>query len=331
MSQEETDEEIGQTIEDVLRAVLPPNPARTIRFHPNTGRLVVQDTPSNHKIIKEIVDALDRDIPQVDIETRFVELKITDSDEFGLNWGSTLIWYDWASPRGTGGDYKWRARGIDPTTRVLGDLVTFTNTTTAGMDLSIAKLNTTQLDLFLHALEKSDKANLLSSPKVATISGQPANIQIVTTVPYISDDDITIESGVSLHDITMAETSLGIKLEVTAIVGEAGIINLDLEPTVEVLVDRLTIFTLAGIDDVGWPVVDTRTCKTQVQVKSGETVVLGGLMNDDHKVYNKKVPLLGDIPLLGNLFKHRYVDRVKKNLLIFVTAKLISPTGEVIE
>ena len=328
-SQEEVDEEIGQSIIDILKDVLPHNPDRIMELDEKTGSLIIQDTPSNQKIVGEVIKALDREPPQVDIETRFVELKLTDTDEFGVNWGNTFVWYDWTSPKGVGGDYKWRMRGLDPSTRAIGNLITFATTTSVGLDLSIAKLNTANLDLFLHALEKSDKANLLSSPRVTTIGGQLANIQIVTTVPYISDDDI--DTTTNVHDITMDEISLGIKLEVTPTVGEAGIITLVLRTEVEVLADRLTIFANAAIDDLGWPVVDTRSLKTTVQVKSGETVILGGLMNDDDKVYNKKVPLLGDVPLLGNLFRHKYVARVKKNLLIFVTATLVSPSGEVIE
>ncbi len=331
-SQEEVDEEIGQSIIDILKDVLPHNPDRIMELDEKTGSLIIQDTPSNHKIIRQVVRALDREPPQVDIETRFVELKFTDTDEFGVNWGNTFVWYDWTSPKGVGGDYKWRMRGLDPATRTIGNLITFATTTSTGLDLSIAKLNTANLDLFLHALEKSDKANLLSSPRVTTIGGQLANIQIITTVPYISDEDIVKETGQDdYHNITMDEVSLGIKLEVKPTVGEAGIITLELRPEVEVLANQLTLFENTSLEELGWPVVDTRSLKTTVQVKSGETVILGGLMNDDNKVYNKKVPLLGDIPLLGNLFRHKYVTRIKKNLLIFVTATLVSPAGEVIE
>lgn len=340
-SQEENGEEVGQSIVDILNSVLPPNPDRIIELDEKTGRLFIQDTPSNHRIIREVIKALDKEPAQVNIETRFVELKLTDTEEFGFNWGSTFIWYDWVGPTNVAGgrDYKWRIRGIDPTTRTLSDLITFTTTTTAGLDLSVAKLNTNQLDLFLHALEKNDKANLLSSPKVTTISGQLANIQITQTTPYIENDDVTVQQftfgstiySLPIHDITMAEIPVGIKLEVKPTVGEAGIITLELNPEVETLVDRLTIFYDEAQDDLGWPVVDTRAAQTTIQVKSGETVVLGGLMGDDDQVVTKKVPLLGDIPLLGNLFRHKYARRIKKNLLIFVTATLVNPSGELAE
>lgn len=340
LPQEEVGEGVGQSIIDILTEVLPSNPNRIMELDEKTGRLFIQDTPSNHKIITEIIKTLDKEPFQIDIETRFVELKLTDTDEFGFHWGNSFVWYDWISTYGVGGDYRWRVRGIDLTTRTVGNLITFDTTTTSGLDLSLAKLNTTKLDLFLHALEKADKANLLSSPRVTTIGGQLANIQITTTTPYIADEDITIEQYVTgastfwlaRHTYTMGEVSLGIKLEVTPTVGEAGIITLELHPEVEVLADRLNIFsTVSGQSDMGWPVVDTRSCQTTVQVKSGETVVLGGLMDDDNKVYDKKVPLLGDIPLLGNLFKNKYTVRVKKNLLIFVTATLVNPSGEVVK
>ena len=76
--------------------------------------------------------------------------------------------------------------------------------------------------------------------------------------------------------------------------------------------------------DMGWPVIDTRTAQTTVYVKSGETIILGGLIADDIKLYKRKVPLLGDIPFLGKLFRYKYEIREKKNLLIFVTATVLN-------
>ena len=332
-SQEKVDEEIGQTIIDILKDVLPPNPDRIVQFEGNTGKLIIQDTPSNHKLIDEIIKAIDKEPSQIDIETRFVEFKVTDTDEFGLNWGSTFVLYDFGRTSVVEAGHKstrWRVRGYDATSKTLGDLITFSTSTTAGLDLSIARLNTAELDFFIHALERSNKANLLSSPKVTTISGQEANIQLTNTVPYIETAEKTIEGGVNTWVPTMNEVSRGIKLIVEPTVGKAGIINLRLLPTVEVVTDRLTVFNITGIDDLGWPVVGKRSCETRVQVKSGATVILGGLIRDAHTVYDKKVPLLGDLPLLGNLFRHKYVNREKKNLLIFVTATLVSSSGEMI-
>ena len=330
-SQEDIGEGVGQSIVDILKDVLPYNPDRTIELQESLGKLIIRDTPSNQKIVSDIIKALDIEPAQIEIETRFVEFKLTDTDEFGFNWGNTFIWYDWVDPKGVGGDYKWRVRGINPATRTLGDIITFATSTSTGLDLSIAKLNTTQLDLFLHALEKAEKANLLSSPKITTIGGQLANIQIITTTPYISDLNIVQETGKADRvKYTIDEVTLGIKLEVKPTVGEANIITLELHPEVDALVTRLNIFDFTPVG-MGWPVVDTRSATTTVQVKSGETVIMGGLMDDDHKVYDSKVPVLGDIPLLGNLFKNKYTVRIKKNLLIFVTATLVSPSGEVIE
>ena len=340
------EEKVDEMI-DILNAILPPNPHRQIQLDEKSGKLFIRDTPSNHKIIGQIIKTLDEERAQIDIETRFVEFKLTDSDEIGINWGSTFLWYDWGPapdvspvpPESVPGRKvpRWRFRGINPTTGSVDDLIRFTTTTTTGMDLSIAKLNTNKLDLFIHALEKEGKANLLSSPKVTTISGRAADIQITTKHPYIEKEKVTYQqyqSGgqtfvLTLVEQTKADVVLGIKLNVTPTVGKAGIINLDLKPKVEVLLERLHTFEHVSAN-LGWPVVDTRGCETQVRIKNGETVVLGGLIEDDHKVDVKKVPVLGDIPLLGNLFRNRYVYRIKRNLLIFVTATLINPRGEAV-
>ena len=105
-------------------------------------------------------------------------------------------------------------------------------------------------------------------------------------------------------------------------------ITLDIKPTVRELVKQIDIFTALVPADLGWPIIDERTTNTTMVIDSGATVVLGGLIRNDTVVVEKKTPLLGDIPLLGRAFRHKYSQDQKKNLLIFITAYLLSPSGE---
>ncbi len=104
-------------------------------------------------------------------------------------------------------------------------------------------------------------------------------------------------------------------------------ITLDLHPTIDFFVRRVSSHILAPLE-LGYPIIDTRTTQTSLIVKSGSTVILGGLMQDKDGLLNKKIPLLGDIPLLGKLFRYKYRNREKRNLLIFVTATLLTSAGE---
>lgn len=332
LSQEEykAGEKVGPSIKDILEKSLPPNPDRVISVDPKTGTIVVRDTPSNQRRIEEILKEIDIGPQQISIESRFVELKATDLTELGVNWGNTFLWYDYSSgaPIGQRKVEKKITGGQTPGSQ--GNLVLFPLQKTEGLSLSIARLKPIELDIILNALAKSDKANLLSSPKVTTINGQKANIQITRSVPYVKEVKTSNVGSASApiwkYDYTVVEEEVGITLVVTPRVGEdSKIITLELEPEVEVLACRLT-FVVTN-EDLGWPVIDRRNAKTTVMVQSGETVILGGLIDDRDEKTLQKVPILGDIPLLGNLFRHYYTNRVKKNLLIFVTAALINPEG----
>lgn len=329
--QEKSDgEDAGSSIQNILERGLPPNPDRVIKVDSKTGTIIVRDTPSNQRMIADILKEIDIGLPQITIESRFVELQLTDLSELGINWGSTFIWNQYSNaPFDQRRTIKKVTGGQSPGSK--GQLVDFGNTTAEGLLLQIARLRSIELDVVLKALSRNDKANLLSSPKITTIAGQKANIQITRGVPYLTKaelENIGTSSRPIWHwDYTVEEDEVGITLVVTPSVGEdSKIISLILEPEVEVLACRLRFSST--FENLGWPVIDRRSTKTTVLVQSGETIVLGGLLSDDDQEIKQKVPILGDIPLLGNLFRHNYTKRIKKNLLIFVTASLINPEGQ---
>jgi type II secretory pathway component GspD/PulD (secretin) len=320
----------GPTIQAILEKSLPPNANRVIKVDSKTGTIIVRDTPTNQRKVAEILKDIDIGPQQITIESRFVELKLTDISELGINWGNTFLWYDYSrAPLNQRRETKMITGGQNPGSQ--GNLVTFSDTTAEGLSMQIARLRPIEFDLVIHALARSDKANLLSAPKITTINGQKANIQITRSVPYITDADLenigTANRPIWRWDYTLEEEEVGITLVVTPRVGEdSKIITLELEPEIEVLSCRLSF--ISTNESLGWPVIDRRSTRTTVMVQSGETIVMGGLLDDRDDEVEQKVPILGDIPLLGNLFRHKYTKRIKKNLLIFVTASLINPEGE---
>ncbi len=374
-------EEIELTIKDYLEKALTPQEGRKIVYNEQAKLLTVTDTKGNHRLIKQLIEQFEVGPRQVMIEARFVEVEITDLRELGIEWfaqvpgrsQSTKSFSDWSlNPPSLPGTTAYT------TTPTYQGVQWDDSTTTAfpkvgevGADILISKTTHSlkNIQARIKALAQEGKANLLSAPKVTTVSGQMANIQVVKVYPYISDLTLenigTAQNPIWNYKMIVSEKPIGIVLEVTPYVSEgSNTITLDIHPEVGTLKDQIVITNLRAIgttgsdiaaltmavgggfatqattaqtagaalisSDLGWPVVDVRTTQTSVAIDSGETIILGGIIKDDESVTKRKVPVLGDIPLLGKAFQYDYKKQIKKNLLIFITASIITSEGEVI-
>ena len=342
-------------IKDYLEQSLPTQEGRKITYNEGSKLLTITDTKENQAVIKSLIEQFEVGPRQVMIETRFVEVAVTDLDEFGIEW-------DFYSPPNTSGKNSGYTIGAPVGTPYQGvkwadDLLsTFPVTAPFANQIAIFKVlgNSEAYIANLRFLEQQGKVNLLSSPKVTTISGQMANIQVIRTYPYVSDFTLenvgTAEFPIWSYKLTLAEKPIGIFLEATPYVTEgSNTITLDLHPEVSVLRSQVAISNLntsgqTGNEGnvtsttavklipaaLGWPVVDVRTTQTSVSVDSGATIVLGGLIKDSETITKRKIPVLGDIPLLGQAFRYDYKNQTKTNLLIFITASIIDAKGEAI-
>lgn len=317
------------TIKEYLEEALPANENRRVVLDEITGMLTITDTPSNQEIARELIKLWDVGPQQVRIQARFVEVAMSDIEELGVEWWYRRV----AVNRAKSGDID-----VDAWTEFLGEAIPFSDATaTSGLGLTIGRISGysgTFLLAYVKALEEEGKANLLSSPTVTTLSGQMANIQLANIFPYASNIERT-NVGTAIIPIfvekyTVTEKAVGINLEVTPkVAGESKVITLDIHPEVSLLVKQIPLSPSSDFPDkLGYPLIDTRTTQTSVVIRSGETVVIGGLIREDENVTKRKVPVLGDIPLLGNFFKSNYVNRTKKNLVIFLTATIVDSRGE---
>jgi len=212
-----------------------------------------------------------------------------------------------------------------------------------------------QFQIVVRALNQQKGVDLVSAPKVTTKSGQRANIQIVREFRYPSEYDlpqVTQSPGSAYTPATPTtptafETKpVGITLEVEPTVGPDGFtIDLILSPrivefdgfinygspiraNVNVAGTAITANILVTLNTINQPVFSTREVTTEVTVYDGQTVVLGGLIREDVQKVEDKVPILGDIPLAGRLFRSSADQHVKRNLIMFVTASLLDPAGQ---
>ncbi len=339
-AQDEIEYTYSLSIEDYLDNALPPQDGRMVNFNEVTGILTVTDTPSNHRLIKRLVKQFDVGPRQVLIEAKFVEISFDDLDELGIEWyfrrhGNVNINEDtgtqWSLPQEiesgiAAGDLRRAAPILGPNWQGIqwddsasaADAFPRSN---FGLGFVLSQYESGKfLTAYLRALASEDRANLLSSPKITTLSGQMANIQVTQTIPYVSEVDFenagTADNPIWQFEYTISERLTGIMLEVTPYVSSNNdVITLDIHPEVSNLVEREAIYEsgdnpFTSDADVpstlGWPVIDTRTAQTSVIVSSGETIVMGGFIQDDDHVRDKKVPLLGDLPVVGRLFRYKH-------------------------
>ncbi len=170
-------------------------------------------------------------------------------------------------------------------------------------------------DAVITAAAKKGKAKVLSDPKVATLNNKEANINITTQIPYTTTETTASTPPTLTTKVTYLTT--GIVLKVTPTINSDGRISMKINPTVSQ--PSPTITPVAG----GAPGIDTRSADTNVIVRDGETIVIGGLISDTQSEAVFKIPILGDIPLLGYLFKKKSMSRTRMELLIFVTPKIL--------
>ncbi|MEZ9230170.1 type IV pilus secretin PilQ [Vibrio amylolyticus] len=277
----------------------------SISIDERTNSLLLRELPDNIEVIRGIVSALDIPVKQVQIEARIVTINEGNLDELGVRWGYS----------NTNGDNKVGAsiEGNKYLFPQLDDVLNVNLGATAANASSIAfqvgTLGDALLDLELSALQRESKAEIISSPRLITTNKKSAYIEQGTEIPYLESSS----SGAT----TIAFKKAVLSLKVTPQITPDNRLVLDLSVTQ----DRPGEVVKTGTGEA--VAIDTQRIGTQVLVNNGETVVLGGIYQHSSTNSVDKVPLLGDLPLLGTLFRRTYEQKGKSELLIFVTPKVI--------
>lgn len=272
---------------------------------PRTNQLFVTDIPSKLEQIQQLIAKLDVPVRQVLIEARIVEASDTFNKALGVRLGGGGTGTIDGRRAAFGSSY---AAGSSGTTS--GDFVNFPAAGGASVAVSIFNAAANRfLNLELSALEADGKGKVVSSPRVITADQIKALIEQGTEFPY----QVASSSGAT----SIAFRKASLKLEVTPQITPEGNIILDLD----VNKDTRGINTAAGY------AIDTKHIKTQVLVENGGTVVVGGIFTEDQVDTVDKVPVLGDLPGLGNLFKRTARSSEKREMLVFITPKVVTDKG----
>lgn len=259
----------------------------------NTNSLIVVTVPSNIPLVKKIVDDIDKTSEQVMIETVIVEANLDKTDRLGVEWNFTQT-----GPTGHGTSATGSTNfGLQSSTTPLQGLgYTLTGET---------------YKAFLNAITTDNRNKVLSTPRIFTSNNVKAEINVSTKLPYINN---TQEGALGTLFNSYDFLDVGVILDVTPRVTASGQVTMDVVQSAD---------DLQGYTSFNAPIVNHRSATTTVTVDDGATIVLGGIIGTTKTRTENKVPLLGDIPFLGNLFKSGSNEVQKTELMVLLTPHIV--------
>ncbi len=264
-----------------------------IEVDDRSNSLIATDIEDRLDQVESMVRNLDTKTAQVEIVARLVDVDEASTRQLGIEWGvNNLDVFD----AGVSENVAMRAADV---TNAAGTM----------------KIGTVKpfgsLDATLQALETQNKANIISNPRITTVNNREANVVVGQQIPLIVQDF----AGNAVTQLT----TIGIKLSVTPHINSGNKITMDVHPEVSDLASQSTV--------QGGIIINTTMADTRVMVNDGETAVIGGLIRSNESTTERGVPVLMDIPLIGNLFKSTSKTKQKRELLIFVTPKILNDAG----
>jgi len=325
-----------------------------------TNKIIITDVPANIYKIKQVLKKLDQKTPQIMIEAKIIETELNKDEKMGIDWNlvaglsgsrrpTTLPFNafepDWGLqskvipqffPVGTTGTSSTTVGSGGATTTVTpgdfptGDTVAADAATRAFPFVDIdaftyGTLDFTGFSMVLQYLKARSNTEIISNPRITTLNNKEAKIFVGSVYYYISqmkEDDSTDKTT---YEYT--EKEIGIRLMVTPNVNDAGEIVIKLKPEIKAVIgyQQLT-------KEFQLPIFSTREAETQVMIKDGDTVFIGGLIKDEVKKFDKKFPILGDlfgdVPYAGNLVKYKSETKSKTELIFFMTVHIVKDGKE---
>ncbi|TDJ33890.1 MAG: type II secretion system protein GspD [Gammaproteobacteria bacterium] len=292
----------------------------SIQADESLNAIIVRSDPGTMNEILGILDYLDVRRTQVVIEAAIVEVTLSDTSAIGV---------EMAAVDESGNSVPLVTTTLDGVINALlgsiigddGELDVLTGLASLSSPaFAVAKINPGGISFaaIVRALATSSEANLLSSPYILTLDNQEAKIVVGNEVPFRTGSFATTGDGSSNPFTTIQREDVGLQLTVTPHVHEGSSVRLEILLEITSVVD-----TPIGDDGFSDVVTSKRTIETTILAEDRQTIVLGGLIQDDITDTDKRVPLLGDIPLLGRLFRSTTKSHTKRNLLIFLRPTVI--------
>jgi len=297
-----------------------------ISVDPQTHNIVVISDAETSLQISNVLRRLDAPKPQVLIKVVFVEVQKSDGSEIGVEGG-------WANNGADGlGSTAGNVLGLSG----LNTVVTNFNALGQPISSSLVPGNNggagafyqivgSQYQATVRAIARGGKAQILSRPSILARDGQLAKIVVGQQVPLPSGVSYSQSGNTTIPIVNVTYTDVGIILNVTPFIGDNGLVQMIVQPQISSVspTERQALSA-----DVSAPYLNVRSADTVVITPNAQTVVIGGLISDNKSASETKVPFLGDIPLLGNLFKSKTKAAAKTELLIFLTPYIVEAPSQ---
>lgn len=286
----------------------------TVEADPDTNALLITADGSTLESLMSVVKKLDIRRAQVLIEAIIVEIDENADRKLGVQWIAQDENGAFASSVSNTGTLGAVGAGVTGEDTSFGDLAgSLANV--VGQTIGIGKINSaTNFIALINALKTNTDSNILSTPSLLTTDNREASISVGQNVPFVTGSFTTTTGDATNPFQTIERKDVGIGLTVTPQINEGNTVVLDIEQEVS---------SLSGTSGASDIVTNERKISTQVIAADGEIIVLGGLMKDDVQQTKDKVPLLGDIPGVGRLFRNDSSSARKSNLMVFLRATIV--------
>jgi len=272
-----------------------------IEFDTETRSVIVIADEETNLQISELIKELDKPKSQVLIKVAFIELTHNNNSDMGID----------AIFNGSIGGGE-------------GNTLTAGSAFNLGGSGGLVQLNYDDVSLEMNALEEEGRIEILSRPSILTRNNREALISVGSLVPFMQVGSVNSVTGVPIPQYEYEP--IGISLRVTPYITPHGLVELSLFPEIS----ETTAEKIEVSEGLNLPVFATRSAQTVVVTPNGKTVIIGGLMQDNKVVTERKVPFLGDIPILGSLFKHKELKDTKTELLIFLTPFIVANPNDLV-
>jgi type IV pilus secretin PilQ/predicted competence protein len=296
------------------------------QFDERTNTIFFRETRSNLDNVRKLLVTIDKPTKQVMIEARLVEVTANPSQSYGIDWSGVVgsasngKTFSYGAPGSTSGSNTSGnvplsdfALGNPANPNILGNFSKL-------IPGQFAILSVPQMSATLRLLNEDNDAEFLANPRIVTADNLQAKIEInrAQPVPQLNFNEQTATAVFG----GFQDKKFGNTLIVTPSINKDNFVTLKVKPEISNKVGDST-FVFAGAT-VSSPIIDTRTLESNVLIRSGDTLAIGGLLQDEVAKARNKVPLIGDVPVLGYLFQNHLNSRVKRNLLVFVTPTIIT-------
>ncbi len=333
-----TDADFWEQLKSSLETIIGQEKGRKIAVNQQTGMVMVRAMPDEMRVIEEYLENTQNIVTrQVILEARIIEVLLSDGFQSGINWGNLATsGTDTLTIGQTGGGTLFSGSGVSGIYGNTGDLnpadygaVDGTSTSAFGGIFSMA-LRTTDFTAFIELLKTQGDVQVLSSPRVSTVNNQKAVIKVGSDEFYVTNisTDTTSTTGSTSVSVELDPFFSGVALDVTPQISEQGDIVLHVHPSVSDVAEQTkTIDTTFGTLTMPLAASNIRESDTIIRAANGQVVVIGGLMQNSTQDEVASVPILGDIPLLGALFRHTKMSTRKSELVILLKPTVIDANG----